>query len=66
MHICSMASEPTEKLWGVRSRFAVATAYANSVIKDPALKAQYQAAAIGGKRAFNLAMADFLNRPASG
>jgi hypothetical protein len=53
----------TEKLSAARTRFGQATTYAKRVVRDPSLKAIYQAAAIGGQRAFNVAIMDALNPP---
>jgi hypothetical protein len=48
----------------VRLRFAAATRYARSVLSQPELKAIYaRAAQLTGRRAYDLAKADFLNSP---
>ncbi len=54
---------PTEKLKSVRKSFASCIAYAKDAIKDPAKKALYQAAIVGGQTAFNKATSDALNPP---
>jgi hypothetical protein len=53
---------PTDKLRSNRANFATCIAYAKAAIKDPAVKAKYQAAAVGGQTAFNVATSDALNR----
>jgi hypothetical protein len=53
----------TEKKLAAQTRFGVATAYARKAVKDPDLKAMYQAAVKGGQRAFNVAIADALHAP---
>jgi hypothetical protein len=53
----------TEKKLAAQTRFGIATAYACRAVKDPDLKAMYQALVKGGKRAFNIAMRDALNAP---
>ena len=53
----------TQKMTAARTRFGEATEYAKRVIRDPSLKALYQAAATGGQRAFNVAIMDALNPP---
>jgi hypothetical protein len=55
--------EPTEKAVAARTRFAEATAYARRVVKDPELKAMYQAKVQGGQRAFNIAVMDAMQPP---
>jgi hypothetical protein len=57
------AIAPTEKKLAAQARFGIATAYARKAIKDPDLKAMYQAVVKGGQRAFNIAMIDALNAP---
>ena len=47
-----------------RSRFADAVAYASAAIKDPLLKKAYQQAAAPFKRAYNVALRDYLYAPA--
>jgi len=54
---------PTEKLKSVRASFASCIAYAKTVVKNPAVKAIYQAAAKDGQTAFNVATSDALNPP---
>ncbi len=54
----------TEKKQAAQTRFGIATAYARRAVKDPELKAMYQAFVKGGQRAFNIAMIDALNAPA--
>jgi hypothetical protein len=54
---------PTERLKSVRKNFASCIAYAKTAIKNPAIKALYQAAAKGGQTAFNVATSDALNPP---
>jgi hypothetical protein len=54
---------PTQKLRSVRANFADCIAYAKAAINDPILKAKYQAEAVGGQTAFNVATSDALNRP---
>ena len=54
---------PTERLQSVRKNFASCIAYAKTAIKDPVIKALYQAAAKGGQTAFNVATSDALNPP---
>ena len=53
---------PTQKLRSTRANFAACIAYAKAAMKDPAVKAKYQAAAVGGQTAFNVATSDALNR----
>ena len=53
----------TEKKMAAQSKFGVATAYARNAIKDPEIKAMYQAMVKGGQRAFNIAMTDALQTP---
>ncbi len=53
----------TEKKLAAQARFGIATAYARRAVKDPELKAMYQAVVKGGQRAYNIAMADALNAP---
>ncbi|MDP4265754.1 MAG: hypothetical protein Q8941_24765 [Bacteroidota bacterium] len=53
----------TEKKKAVQTKFGVATAYARGAVKDPKLKAMYQAFVTGGQRAFNIAMTDALRPP---
>ena len=53
----------TEKKLAAQARFGIATAYARRAVKDPELKAIYQAFVKGGQRAFNIAMRDALNAP---
>ena len=47
----------------VREKFSQATIYAVSAISDPATKKDYEAMAIPGQSAYNLAIADFFNAP---
>jgi hypothetical protein len=54
---------PTKKLKSVRANFASCIAYAKTVVKNPAVKAMYQAAAKDGQTAFNVATSDALNPP---
>jgi hypothetical protein len=54
---------PTEKLQSVRMNFASCIAYAKKAIKNPVVKAAYQAAAKDGQTAFNVATSDALNPP---
>lgn len=54
---------PTEKKLAVQTKFGMATSYARRAVKDPAVKAMYQAVVKGGQRAFNIAMIDALNSP---
>jgi len=53
----------TEKKRAVQKKFGLATAYARKVVKNPELKAMYQAKVKGGQRAFNIAMMDALQAP---
>jgi hypothetical protein len=53
----------TEKLQSVRLRFADCIAYAKSAVKNPEMRARYQAAIKGGQTAFNVATSDALNPP---
>jgi hypothetical protein len=53
----------TEKKLAVQTKFGTATAYARRAIKDPEMKAMYQAFVKGGQRAFNIAMMDALRAP---
>src|SRR5580700_1849591 len=53
----------TEKKLAARAKFGIATAYARRAIKDPDMKAMYQAVVKGGQRAFNIAMMDALQAP---
>jgi hypothetical protein len=53
----------TEKKLAVQIKFGMATAYARAAIKNPEVKAMYQAVAKGGQRAFNIAMMDALQAP---
>ena len=53
----------TDKMVAARTKFSIATAYAKNAVKDPEIKALYQAAAKGGQRAFNVAIVDALNAP---
>jgi hypothetical protein len=53
----------TGKKLAAQARFGIATAYARKAVKDPELKAMYQAAVKGGQRAFNIAMMDALQAP---
>ncbi len=53
----------TDKMLAVREKFTSSIAYAKAAIKDPAIKALYQAAAIGGQSAYNVAVADAFNAP---
>ena len=53
----------TENKLAAQTKFGVATAYARNAIKDPEIKAMYQAAVKGGQRAFNIAMIDALQSP---
>jgi hypothetical protein len=53
----------TEKKLAAQAKFGIATAYARRALKDPELKAMYQAVVKGGQRAFNIAMRDALNAP---
>jgi hypothetical protein len=48
---------------GTTGRQLMATAYARRAIKDPEMKAMYQAVVKGGQRAFNIAMIDALQAP---
>ena len=57
------AVPPTEKKKAVQTKFGIATAYGRRVVKDPGLKALYQAAIKGGQRAFNIAVTDALQPP---
>ena len=52
-----------DKMVAARTKFSIATAYAKNAVKDPEIKALYQAAAKGGQRAFNVAIVDALNAP---
>jgi hypothetical protein len=54
---------PTHKLRSVRTKFASCIAYAKAAIKEPTIKALYQAASKGGQTAFNVATSDALNAP---
>ena len=46
-----------------RKRFRAAVAYARTALADPQLRAQYEeAAAKAGKRAFEMAVSDFLQK----
>jgi hypothetical protein len=54
---------PTEKAVAARMKFGKATAYAREAVKNPELKAMYQAVIKGGQRAFNIAMMDALQSP---
>jgi hypothetical protein len=54
---------PTQKLQSVRMNFASCIAYAKKAIKNPVVKAAYQAAAKDGQTAFNVATSDALNPP---
>ena len=47
----------------ITNRFQKAVVYAKSVLADPAVKAEYKAAAGEGRSAYNLAIADFFNSP---
>jgi hypothetical protein len=53
----------TEKKLAVQTKFGVATAYARRAVKDPEVKAMYQAVVKGGQRAFNIAVMDALQAP---
>jgi hypothetical protein len=53
----------TGKKLAAQAKFGIATAYARKAVKDPELKAMYQAVVKGGQRAFNIAMMDALNSP---
>ena len=53
----------TEKKLAVQTKFGLATAYARRAVKDPEMKAMYQAVVTGGQRAFNIAMIDALQAP---
>jgi hypothetical protein len=54
---------PTQKLRTVRANFADCIAYAKAAINDPILKAKYQAEAVDGQTAFNVATSDALQHP---
>jgi hypothetical protein len=53
----------SEKAVAARTKFGRATAYARIAVKNPELKAMYQAVVKGGQRAFNIAMIDALQAP---
>ena len=53
----------TEKKVAAQTKFGMATAYARRVVKDPEVKALYQAVVKGGQRAFNIAVIDALHAP---
>ena len=53
----------TEKKLAVQTKFGMATAYARRAVRDPEVKAMYQAVVKGGQRAFNIAMIDALQAP---
>ena len=53
----------TEKKLAAQTKFGLATAYARRAVRDPELKAMYQAVVKGGQRAFNIAMIDALQAP---
>lgn len=55
--------EPTEAQKGQQTRFQTATIYGQSALADPALKAEYKAAAPAGVSAYNVAVADFFHAP---
>jgi hypothetical protein len=55
--------EPTDKQEIVRDLFGEASAYAQGVITDLALKKQYQKKANPGRTAFNIAFRDYLKAP---
>ena len=54
---------PSDKAAAVRAKFAIGSAYAKVAIKDPAIKALYQAVAKPGQSAFNVALADAFRAP---
>jgi len=54
---------PTDKMVAVRDKFQSSIAYAKGAIKDPAVKALYQAVAKPGESAFNVAVADAFKAP---
>lgn len=53
----------TDKQLDVQRRFKMGTLYAKAVMKDPDLKAQYQAAAKHDQSAYNLALRDAYKAP---
>src|SRR5450432_1729913 len=53
----------TEKKLAVQTKFGLATGYARRAVRDPEVKAMYQAVVTGGQRAFNIAMIDALQAP---
>jgi len=53
----------TEKKVAVQTKFGAATAYGRRVVRDPGLKALYQAVVKGGQRAFNIAVIDAMQAP---
>ena len=52
---------PAQQL--VRDKFRLATAYAKSAIKNPAIRELYETRATGGQSAYNLAIRDYFNAP---
>lgn len=56
-------AEPTEMQLDNQRKFNEATMYAKTVIKDPAIKAIYNAAATGGQSAYNVAFSDAFKGP---
>lgn len=55
--------EPSAAQQQVRERFQQAIIYGKAVLADAASKSAYEAAADGGKSAYNVAVADFFNAP---
>jgi hypothetical protein len=53
----------TEKKVAVQTKFGMATAYGRRVVRDPELKALYQAVVKCGQRAFNIAVIDAMQAP---
>jgi hypothetical protein len=54
---------PSDKAAAVRAKFTTSVAYAKAAVKDPAIKAGYQAVAKDGQTAYNMALADAFQSP---
>lgn len=62
-HRGANSTPATEKQLGVQSKFKMAIVYGRAMLNDPALKAQYEAAARKDQSAFNVAVRDAFKAP---